>query len=84
MPMDPRMLAAVMQRMQPQGGMPPGTNTPVPPSAPPPNAMQAGMPVQMQGTMMMKPAQPPGAPSAPPGQMAPGAGAAPGMPPRNF
>lgn len=78
MPMDPRMLAAVMQRMQPQGG----TNAPVPPSPPPPNAMQQGMPVQMQGTMMMKPAQPSGPQGGTPPQMAPGAGQP--MSPRNF
>ncbi len=81
MPMDPRMLAAVMQRMQPQA-TPPGVNAPVPPAPPPPGTMAAsqspGMPVQMQGTMMMKPAQPPSQ------AMAPGAGPTAPMPPRQF
>jgi hypothetical protein len=61
MAVDPRMLAAVMQRMQPM----PGMNQPVPPAPPPPgkmpqpaDAQAPGMPVQMQGTMLMKPAQP--------------------------
>ncbi len=66
MAINPQILASVMQRMQPQGGTP-GMNTPVPPAPPPGGQMQQqspGMPVQMQGTMMMKPAVPPG--GAPP------------------
>ncbi len=87
MAINPQILASVMQRMQPQGmnapvppgPPPPGGPMPGPgmqaaPGAGAPQPMQnAGMPVQMQGTMMMKPAQPPGGP-----------GMAPPMPQRRF
>ncbi len=94
MPIDPRALAAVMQRMQPaQGPQPPVINAPPGPGMPPPGgqvgAQPQGVPVQMQGSMMMKPAVPgPGGPAGPQGSpqlAAPGNTGVPmAPPPRRF
>lgn len=74
--MDPRTLAAVMQRMQPMGA---ADGQGIPGSGAPP---QQGVPVQMQGVMNMQPVQALGGPQGPPG------GApmqdVPQMPPRRF
>ena len=72
--MDPQMLAAVMQRMQPsqpvspQAGAAPPPGGDVPPGPPPggvPQGAPPQMPVNVQGTIMMSPAQPPAPPKPP-------------------
>lgn len=90
MPIDPRALATVMQRMQPAQGapQPPMMNAPPGPGMPPPGgpvgAQPQGMPVQMQGTMMMKPAMQgmAGAPGGAQQSAAPGNTGLPPMPPQ--